>query len=422
MTIPAIQVRDVSKRFRISTDRQSSLKERVIHHRKRSKPEDFWALRDIDFEVAEGHTVGLIGHNGSGKSTLLKCTGGILQPTTGEIRVRGRLASLLELGAGFHADLTGRENVFLNGSILGLSKRDIASRFDEIVAFAELERFIDQQVKHYSSGMYVRLGFSVATNVEPDVLLVDEVLAVGDEAFQRKCLDRIKTFQREGRTIVFVTHGADLVRQICDRAVVLDQGKMLAHGTPSEAVRVFRDTLLTSGGLDGASNGAAPEHDQRVRIRTVSVDYPEPGQDYVRTGEKLTISVGYEAVEPVDDAVFVVSLHGQDGHIVYGNNTWAAGHRLPTLHGAGEIAFVFESFNLLEGHYPLTVGVHGLEGGITFDWREQHEHVDVISPGNHAWGALDLPMQVDMSRLAVDPSGTPARVATWLTSSAASAR
>ncbi len=422
MAVPAIEVHGVSKRFRLSTDRQSSLKEKVIHHRKRAKPVDFWALSDIDFDVAEGHTVGLIGHNGSGKSTLLKCTGGILQPTTGEIRVRGRLASLLELGAGFHSDLTGRENVFLNGSILGLSKRDIAKRFDDIVAFAELEKFIDQQVKHYSSGMYVRLGFSVATNVDPDVLLVDEVLAVGDESFQRKCLDRIKTFQREGRTIVFVTHGADLVRQICDRAVVLDQGKMMVHGTPSEAVRVFRDTLLTSGGLDGSTDSTVAEHDQRVRIRTVSVDYPEPGRSYVKTGEKLTVSVGYEAVEPVDDAVFVMSLHGQDGHIVYGINTWAAGHRLPTLQGEGEIAFVVESLALLEGHYPLTVGVHSLEGGITFDWREQHEHVDVVSPGNQAWGAVNLPIQIDLSRLAVDPAGAPAGVATWLTDSAAAAR
>src|SRR4051812_35549452 len=153
---------------------------------------ELWALRDISVDIEEGHTVGLLGHNGSGKSTLLKCTGGILKPTAGEIRIRGRVASLLELGAGFHPDLTGRENVYLNASILGLSRRDIDERFDDIVGFAELERFIDQQVKHYSSGMYMRLGFAVATNVDPDVLLIDEVLAVGDESFQRKCYDRIK--------------------------------------------------------------------------------------------------------------------------------------------------------------------------------------------------------------------------------------
>src|SRR5205085_4377797 len=186
--------------------------------RRKKTVEDFWALRDITFDVPEGTTVGLLGHNGSGKSTLLKLIGGILRPTSGEIRRRGRLASLLELGGGLHPELTGRENVYLNASILGLSKKQIDARFDDIVAFAEMERFIDEQVKHYSSGMYVRLGFSVATNVDPEILLIDEVLAVGDENFQRKCLDRVKQFQRNGVTIAFVTHAPALVRRRCDMA------------------------------------------------------------------------------------------------------------------------------------------------------------------------------------------------------------
>src|SRR2546423_1008226 len=213
----AIEIEDVSKRFRLYHEKFTSLKERAIHFGK-VPFEEFWALRDINLVVEEGETVGLLGHNGSGKSTLLKCIGGILQPTSGEIRTAGRLAALLELGAGFHPDLSGRENIFLNASLLGLSKRDTHRRFDEIVAFAELEQFIDNQVKHYSSGMYVRLGFAVAVNMEPDILLVDEVLAVGDELFQRKCIDRVKQFQREGRTIVFVSHAPDLIRQICDSA------------------------------------------------------------------------------------------------------------------------------------------------------------------------------------------------------------
>ncbi|HUF32048.1 MAG TPA: ABC transporter ATP-binding protein [Acidimicrobiales bacterium] len=402
----AIEVRGVSKRFRLNTERHSSLKERVINIGRRKPAEEFWALRDIEFDVEEGHTVGLLGHNGSGKSTLLKCTGGILQPTTGEIRTRGRLASLLELGAGFHPDLTGRENVYLNASILGMSRRDIDIRFDDIVGFAELEQFIDQQVKHYSSGMYVRLGFAVATNVEPDLLLVDEVLAVGDEAFQRKCLDRIKTFQKQGRTIVFVTHGADLVRQLCDRAVVLDHGRLVIEGTPSEAVRTFRERLLLGAteaaeGADGAKDDA-PAHDQRVRITEVSIDYPEDGRPYVRNGEPLTVRVAYEAATAVPDAIFVMSLHGQDGHIVYGNNTWAEGIRLPPLKGAGEISFTFVSTPLLEGTYPLTVGVHGLEGGVVFDWREQQHHVDVINvEGKHTWGVVDVPFRVGLDKMAL---------------------
>ena len=373
----AIQVDGVSKRFRLNTERHSSLKERVIHFNRRKKPEEFWALREISFDVEQGHTVGLLGHNGSGKSTLLKCTGGILQPTTGEIRTKGRLASLLELGAGFHPDLTGRENVYLNGSILGLTKRDIEARFDDIV------------------------GFAVATNVEPDVLLVDEVLAVGDESFQRKCLDRVRQFQKEGRTIVFVTHGADLVRQICDRAVVLDQGHMVLHGTPSEAVRSFREHLLMGDAERLDEEEADPGHDPRVKISKVAIEYPDEARSFVRGGEPLTIRVGYEAFTPTDDVVFVVTFHGSDGHIVWGNNTWAAGVPLPTLHGTGEVAFRYPSVPLLEGTYPVSVGIHGVESGTVFDWREQHEHVDVVNrEGVMAWGVADLPVEIDLSGVA----------------------
>ena len=236
-------------------------------HSGRRKIEDFWALRDISFDIDEGETVGLLGHNGSGKSTLLKCVGGILQPTTGLIRVRGRLASLLELGAGFHPDLTGRENVYLNAAILGLKRVDIEKRFDDIVEFAELEQFIDQQVKHYSSGMYVRLGFAVAVNVDPDVLLVDEVLAVGDETFQRKCLDRVHQFQDEGRTIVVVTHAADLVRRICTRVVVLDHGDLVALAHPARrSARSASDCMprRSSGGSVSRAAGSRATHTQRT--------------------------------------------------------------------------------------------------------------------------------------------------------------
>src|SRR4051795_7365883 len=239
----AIEIRHVSKHFRLYHEHYSSLKEKMIHFG-RIPFEDFVALHDIDFEIEQGSTVGILGHNGSGKLTLLKCVAGILQPTTGEIRTRGRVAALLELGAGFNHELTGRENVFMNASILGLSRKDTERIFDEIVAFSELERFIDMQVRHYSSGMYVRLGFAVAVNVEPDILLVDEVLAVGDEAFQRKCIERVKQFQKEGRTILFVTNSPDQLRTICDRVAVLDHGELVASGPPGEAIGSFRAHLL----------------------------------------------------------------------------------------------------------------------------------------------------------------------------------
>ena len=227
----AIEAKGISKRFRIVKDPVRTLKDRFVHLRGQ-RYRDLWALKELDLTVEQGETLGMLGHNGSGKSTLLKCVAGILLPTTGEVRVRGRIASLLELGAGFHPDLSGRENVFINASFLGIAKREIARRFDDIVAFAELEDAIDRQVKYYSSGMFVRLGFAVAVNVDPDILLIDEVLSVGDELFQQKCLDRVKEFQEEGRTILFVSHSADLVRRICGRAIVLHHGECVADGDP----------------------------------------------------------------------------------------------------------------------------------------------------------------------------------------------
>src|SRR5882757_4152816 len=282
----AVEVRSISKQFKLYHEHYSSLKERVINYG-RIPYEPFMALQDVDFDVEAGSTVGILGHNGCGKSTLLKCVAGILQPTRGEIITRGRMAALLELGAGFNHELTGRENVFMNASILGLSKKETERIFDDIVAFAELEKFIDMQVRHYSSGMYVRLGFAVAVNVEPDILLVDEVLSVGDEAFQRKCIERVKKFQQEGRTILFVTHAADLVRRICDRAIVLDHGKMVIDAAPGEAVRVFRESLhggelneptAAEAPADAEASSAAepskPEATHRVRITDVVIDHP----------------------------------------------------------------------------------------------------------------------------------------------------
>ena len=235
---PAVRVVDVSKRFTLYHNK--SLKERLVHLRRQQQVEDFWALRDISFELDPSHTLGLIGPNGSGKSTLLKLIAGILKPSDGYIERQGRVAALLELGAGFHPDLTGRENVYLNASILGLSKRQIDDAFDAIVAFSGVERFIDNQLKFYSSGMHVRLAFAVAVHVDPAILLVDEVLAVGDEPFQRKCIGRIKDFQAEGRTIVLVTHGLDLVATVCERGVLLEHGEIIMDGDVHDVVGELR--------------------------------------------------------------------------------------------------------------------------------------------------------------------------------------
>ena len=224
--------------------KDKSLKERIVNFgRSKKHKEDFYALQDVSMEITSGETVGLVGHNGSGKSTLLKTLGGILQPTSGVVERRGQLAALLELGAGFHPDLTGRENVYLNGSILGLSNERIAEVFDSIVDFSEISEFIDTQVKFYSSGMYVRLAFAVAIHVDPDILLVDEVLAVGDEPFQRKCMDKIRQFQQEGRTIVIVSHSAEQIRDVCDRVIVLKRGHVIFDGETDAGLQALQESF-----------------------------------------------------------------------------------------------------------------------------------------------------------------------------------
>ncbi len=232
----------LSKRFVIR--KEKSLKERIVNFGRSNKhKDDFLALQDLNLDIKVGQTVGLIGHNGSGKSTLLKVIGGIIRPTTGVLRRRGQVAALLELGAGFHPDLTGRENIFMNGSILGLTRKQLAERFDEIVEFSGIGEFIETQVKFYSSGMYVRLAFAIAISVEPDILLVDEVLAVGDEAFQQKCMDKIREFQRDGCTIVLVSHSAEQIRDMCDRVVVLEHGKVIYDGDTEIGLATLSSSL-----------------------------------------------------------------------------------------------------------------------------------------------------------------------------------
>lgn len=234
----AVHVSDVSKKFRLYHERNQSLKSAIMR-RKISVHEDFWALRDITFDVPTGSTFGLIGSNGSGKSTLLKCLAKILYPETGTITANGKVAALLEVGSGFHPELSGRENVFLNGSILGMSRKEIQGKFDEIVAFSGVEQFIDQPVKNYSSGMYVRLGFSVAINVDPDILVVDEVLAVGDAEFQAKCFQKFDDFKAAGKTVILVTHSMGAVKSMCDHAAWINKGTLESVGKAAPVIAAY---------------------------------------------------------------------------------------------------------------------------------------------------------------------------------------
>ncbi len=240
MTDVAVEVNGVSKKFRLYKERNQSLKSAIMRRRV-SVHEDFWALKDVDFSIPQGKTFGLVGDNGSGKSTLLKCLAKILYPDEGSIKMNGRVAALLEVGSGFHPELSGRENVFLNGSILGMSRREITAKFDEIVDFSGVREFIDQPVKNYSSGMYVRLGFSVAINVDPDILLVDEVLAVGDETFQARCMAKFAEFRDEGRTVVIVSHALGTMKEMCDEVAWLRSGELMGVGKPEDVIEKYRD-------------------------------------------------------------------------------------------------------------------------------------------------------------------------------------
>ncbi len=361
-----IRLTDVSKRFVIRKD--NSLKERVVNRgRSQRFKEDFWALRDLTFDIEAGTSVGLIGANGSGKSTLLKAIGGIIQPTKGRVERRGRLAALLELGAGFHPDLTGRENVYLNGSILGLSQSQVARYMDAIVDFSGIEEFVDTQVKFYSSGMYVRLAFAVAVHVDPDVLLVDEVLAVGDEPFQRKCMDHIRTFQREGRTIVLVTHALEQVVEVCDRAIVLDHGSMLFDGAPREATRRLRQDFEETREADQRKAKESDESLPDAKVERVELfDGNGRPVNEIRNGDELQVRIHVVPNGLQSDWVCGVIVTTPGGHVVWGTNTQLLGRKLDPIDKPTVVDFRLENFSAGAGQYVVSGGI------VTWGGREIH--------------------------------------------------
>jgi len=427
---PAIELVNVSKIYRRYGGRQfSTLKSALLQRsilRDLQPSETFPALTDVSLSVPKGSTFGVMGRNGSGKSTALKLVAGITKPTSGQVRVQGRISALIELGAGFHPEISGRENVFINGIMLGLTKREIQERFDEIVDFAELREFIDAPVKTYSSGMYMRLGFAVAINVNPDVLLVDEVLAVGDEGFTHKCLDKFAEFKRSNKTILLVTHSLNLIERFCDEALWLDGGRAMSHGDPKRVVGAYltkveegEEALLAAttaravenasrastaaqvgqerrdrqdgqdgqdgrerqDGRDGQDEQApAVEHpadptsdmfqategrwgSREVEITDVALLDREGQPSFVfHSGDPIGVRVKLRAAHPVDDFVFGFGLFNADGVCCYGTNTYLEELAPQRLTGDAEATFAIESLDLVEGTYKLDVAVHKIDG------------------------------------------------------------
>jgi ABC-type polysaccharide/polyol phosphate transport system ATPase subunit len=405
----AIQVRDVHKVYRrygrrkqFATLKSALLSGSVLRD---LRPDAvFEALKGVSFDVAKGKTFGIVGRNGSGKSTMLKLIAGIGKPTSGTVRVDGRVSALIELGAGFHPEISGRENVYINGLMLGLGRREIARRFDAIVRFAELEEFIDAPVKTYSSGMYMRLGFAVAINVDPDVLLVDEVLAVGDEAFTHKCLDKFAEFRRRGRTVLLVTHSLDLVTRFCDEALWLDAGAVRTQGDPKRVIdaylmdvaRAENETLAQAdGGREGpplrdAGVGREPEDmfkagEGRWGSREAEITAVEMigagGQPahLIQSGERVEIRLHVRANKRLSDFAFGVGIFNAEGVCCYGTNTLIDGGVAGELAGEGLVVFAIDALDLVEGTYKLDVAVHR-QDGVPYDYHRLLYTFRVKSP------------------------------------------
>ncbi len=361
----AIQFESVSKVFKTHRNRPRSFQE-VVTSLGRPRPpreELFWVLRDVSFVIPAGETVGLIGENGAGKSTALKLMARTVLPTSGTVSLNGKVSALLELGAGFHPDLSGRENIFLSGSLMGLSRRYLQARFDEIVAFSELEPFIDMPVKHYSSGMYMRLAFSVSAHVEPDILLVDEVLAVGDQAFQTKCLRRISQLQERGTTILIVSHELGTIERLCQRALWLDDGQICGDGLPADVIPQY--VSRRGAGRDGwvISEGTAGGLIQRWGSGQIRIEKFEllngdgqPAATFV-TGERMTIRIWYDAQTRIKHPAFGLAIYSGNGVTVTSPNCVEDG-QLVSVEGRGHVDYTFEALPLLAGKYDLTVAVY----------------------------------------------------------------
>jgi ABC-2 type transport system ATP-binding protein len=375
----AVSVEGVSKTFRLYHDRNQTLKATLMRGR-RARYEEFQALDDVSLEVPAGTTFGLIGENGSGKSTLLKCMARILRPDAGTITVNGKISALLELGAGFHPELSGKENIYLNGAILGISSKDIDRKYDEIVEFAGLGTFIDTPVKNYSSGMYVRLGFSVAINVDPDVLLVDEVLAVGDEQFQRRCNEKFAELRAQGKTIVVVSHALGLMRTICDQLAWFERGQLRMVGDAGDVIDHYVAEVQTDRHDDAGDDGVRWGSGEALIERIEVLRPDDRSTSKLQTGDAVTFRVHYRAPQRVERPVFGLAFYNLEGVLVSGPNTREAEVVPDFIEGEGTMDLTVDALMLLPGTYDISASLYDYAIVHPFDFRQRAVRFDV-DPG-----------------------------------------
>ena len=377
----AISVRDVTKKFRLYNDRRTNIKEILSSRDRRNRHEDFWALKGVSLDIPRGKTFGLIGHNGSGKSTLLKLVAGIHRPSSGSIQANGRVSAMLELGAGFHPEMSGRDNIYLNGSILGMTRKQIDAAIDDIIEFSGLEEFIDTPVKVYSSGMYVRLGFAIAVNLEPEILIIDEVIAVGDEQFQRRCFDHLYELRRKGVTIVLVTHSLSLVADLCDEAAWLDGGQLKGVGPARDMIDLYLGAI-NAREAEGQHPEAAVEPEEQVdgqtprrgsgEVRITGVQFlDQDGQErpFLTTGRPCTVRISYRAVEDLPSVTFGLGFTHESGVHVAGPNSGYGDRAQRVPAGSGHVDFTLDELPLQPGEFLLSAAA--VDKGHSYDYVDR---------------------------------------------------
>ena len=383
----------VSKKYRVRQREGGTARHPLLRKLQslRGRAEDFWAVRDVSFEVKRGEALGIIGHNGAGKSTILKLLSNITTPSAGEITINGRLSALIEVGSGFHPELTGRENIYLNGSILGMTRRQIADKLDSIVDFAGVRQFLDTPVKRYSSGMYVRLGFSIAAHLDPDILLLDEVLAVGDAAFQEKCLNRIGEMREAGTTIVFISHDLGAVERLCDRVLLMQRGEIVAEGAPREIVAEYK-THAAAFNFSKKTNEPLENQEKLAEVRALTFrDAGGREADILHTGEPFTARLDFVAHAPLEDVVFEVFFYSADGEQRCQCTTEVSGGRIDLEPGEGRVEFEGPGLALLPGIYYTDVVIKERNTPKFFDWTQYNYTVLRVDPGKMVRGEYYMP-------------------------------